>query len=597
MPRGLLLVVCVLCAIPLAVALAAQVSPPVVEDVVRVDLVNVSVLVTDSDGTPVLDLDQKDFRVFEDGRLVDPTHFSRPAVGRASASDPPTETRGPDRRDEQAASIAPASPGRYVVFWDELNTSAAYRAPLLAQIVTVLEERLNPQDFVMVASFDGSIQVRQPFTRSRKELLEALRGLAFPRAVNFSFLAASERAIETIKFAQDSRFSGSRNGTTNTPRGGPGLSGDDPCVDVGYLARSHADATHNQLMGTIGALTRFVDSLAGVPGRKALLHVSDGMPLIAGGEVWEYAIELCDPRGVTEGLDSAWAVPENARYSRFDPATGRMDMTTYDTSSEWQRLAAHANSQQVTFYPVQLTGLRSAATAPVDGVRRTLETAILGHHNLQDPLVMLAVETGGRAILNTNDFRPGLSRMVEEGQAVYELAFPPATPGDRELHEIRVEVDRPGVQVRYRKSYQSKSAEERTIDGLFSTLLHGYEENPLDVRMKVEGQTPVDDRTARVVVQIRLPIENLTLLERGDSVRGTFVAYLAARDAHGRTTDVRHQFVPVTLSGPDRDKQLRKDFTYEVDLELRRLPHDIALAVRDGVGGAVSYARTSVRVD
>ena len=210
---------------------------------------------------------------------------------------------------------------------------------------------------------------------------------------------------------------------------------------------------------------------------------------------------------------------------------------------------------------------------------------------------MMARETGGRAILNTNDFRPGVGRMITEGQSLYELAFTPTAGVDGERHAVLIEVDRPGVKVRYRQSYQSRTPEEKVIDGLFSVLYHGYEENPLDVRLKVVGQTPVDDHTARVVAQIRLPISKLDLLEKGESLQGTFVAYLVARDSQGRTTDVRNQYIPVVLSGPNREKQAKKEFVYEVDLELRRLPHDIALAIRDGVGGTASYVRTATRVN
>lgn len=105
---------------------SAQQDMTTVGEAVDVQLVNVSVLVTDKDGVPVLDLEQAEFRVFEDGEPVELTHFSRPdgtiavaAEGAERASESP----------EEASTIAPRLPGRYVIFWDELNTSAAYRAP------------------------------------------------------------------------------------------------------------------------------------------------------------------------------------------------------------------------------------------------------------------------------------------------------------------------------------------------------------------------------------------------------------------------------------------------------------------------------------
>ena len=70
----------------------------------------------------------------------------------------------------------------------------------------------------------------------------------------------------------------------------------------------YASATHRQTLTAISSLERFVDSLAGLPGRKAILHVSDGLPLIAGRGPNEYIIELCGgfeaaARGVENNYD------------------------------------------------------------------------------------------------------------------------------------------------------------------------------------------------------------------------------------------------------------------------------------------------------
>ena len=45
-----------------------------------------------------------------------------------------------------------------------------------------------------------------------------------------------------------------------------------------------------------------VNSLSGLPGRKALLHVSDGISVTPGEELFQALFELCGGGGVTSGL-------------------------------------------------------------------------------------------------------------------------------------------------------------------------------------------------------------------------------------------------------------------------------------------------------
>ena len=603
-----------------SVTAATLADVPAVVDTVEVQLVNVTVLATDRRGHPLLDLDRPDFRVYEDGQLVEVTNFSAPARRGPTTAD----SRAPsDDREEEAASIyrRPSAGVRYVVFWDELHTGPFLRKPLVKQITSVLEARLHPQDLVMVVTFDGRIHVRLPLTRDRNDLRKALRQLESPRATGDSFAGQAVRALETIQFMHEA-LSG-KHGADLAPPESPeeqeelpvegsapaafsqqvlemrGVAGEtDPCVQNVQLATQFADNTYNQVQATIAALTRFVDSFSGFPGRKVILHISDGMPLIAGGEAWEYMLDICTERGLNAGLASVvTSADRQAQGSTFNPNVIPLEMQRYDTGPAWRELGAHANRHQVALYPLQATGLSTLQPGSVSGARTSLQTAVLAHHNQQDALVILAEETGGRALLNTNDFTHDLEQMVADDQSTYELAFVPkiSRPGAR--HTIEVVVDRPGVELRYRKSYRSRTIEESLLDRLFSCLYHGQEDNPLGVRLGVVGQAQVDKDTATVRARISVPLSNLEFMRQGADLRGFFTAYLVARDEVGRTTPVRHEVIPVDVTGVESgDRRLRKDFVYDIDFEVRRVDQEIALAVRDSVGGESSFLRTSVRV-
>jgi VWFA-related protein len=71
-----------------------------------------------------------------------------------------------------------------------------------------------------------------------------------------------------------------------------------------------------------------------------------------------------------------------------------------------------------------------------------------------DSLWMLAENTGGRAVLNTNSLADGLRQVVTDASAFYLLGYTSTqNPSDGRFHQIRVCVKRPGTEVRARRGY------------------------------------------------------------------------------------------------------------------------------------------------
>lgn len=539
----------------------------------EVQLVNVELVVSDSKGDPILDLAAEEVRVFEDGQPVEITHFRPPGwtASVAGRADQPRSMRN-------AVSDADVSPDpiRMVIFVDNLNTGPASRTRLLEQLEEVLEEGLRPRDEVMVASFDGSLQILMKFSRDRKELhrtLEQANELVGDR------LVASLRdrtALEDIQLDQVNNADG-------------------PCVFVGQIARHHSDNVNQRVQATLDALEQFVDSLAGVPGRKVLLHVSDGIPLVPGAEAWNHATTLCDGSGATEGVPGATVADQmDGTPNRFDPKTAYFDMMSYDTSQRWQRLAASASAHRVVFYPLYAPGLTGTASSQTDVVRTSMRNQADAVANKQDTLSILARETGGEATFTTNDFRPAVRSAIEEAQTSYELAYVSPRPGDGEVHSIRVEVERPGVRLRHRKSYEARSAQRRVRDGVFSTLFYGLEDNPLEASIDatVASDQIVNGR-AKVNVRISLPLERLTLLPKSAHHSGAFTVFIAVRESSGRTSSIGHRTIHVDVPN-EKFPVESENYEYTVGMEVGLETNTIAVALRDEVGGSTSYVTAEI---
>ena len=306
-----------------------------------------------------------------------------------------------------------------------------------------------------------------------------------------------------------------------------------------------------------------------------------------GQEVFDYLIELCDGTLVRTSSDPALrglAAVEPA--TRF-PTRARLEMREFSTRELWATLAAEANTRRVTLNSIQASGIEASGRATVDGARASATTERFGQRNRQDPLVVMAEETGGEAVLNTNNVAPAVAELIALDSARYTLAFAAPRPGDGEAHRLRLEVSRPGVELRYRRSYVSRSPDQEVIDGVLAALHHGFEDNTHRLQLAAK-RLP----NSRVSLEVRVPLGSLVLLPEGDEERGLFTLFVSALDSRGIGTGIHQKSVPLRNmlgGGP-------KSHTVETVLDLdESREYVVAVAVRDEIGVTTSFATTSVR--
>lgn len=548
-------------------------------DTISVELVNVEVFVSERSGEPVLDLGPGDFRVYEDGREVELTHFAlirpRPAGARGRAPVP----TAPGEADE--VSVQEPEPARIVLFLDLVHTGPGSRLRIAPGLAGALEREMRPGDQAMVVVYDGGLDVVQPFTSDLGRIRKALEGLAPISAHQLQSQYADQRALETVELNQLMEAGGDKH-----PAGA--------CVAIGGLVEPYADQAYHHVQQTIDALTGFVDSLAGLRGRKVLVHVSDGIALVPGGQLLSYAIELCDGTGAAQGINYSTDTSTllDKQRHRWDPFSAKQRLNELDTTRDWQRLAAHANVEQVSFYPVQAAGLGVTRLVDVaSDIQMTGQTLTFGARNRQDTLDLIARETGGRATLNSNDPALGVEAALTDSRTHYLVAFRPSATEPGTVHRIRVEVDRPGARVRHRKSYRAKGVHEQVADGVLTALFYGVVDNPLEAGLHLAAPSgALGDGRRTVRLRVLVPLPRLTLLPRGERADGMVTVFLAVRDEKGNTTPVRQASIPVSVA----PEEIARDYVYDVELTLGAGRHEVGVAVRDELGGATAYLRTEI---
>lgn len=594
-----------------AAPLASQTSNPGFGEAVDVNVINVDVHVTDKNGRRVSDLRKEDFELFEDGKRVAITNFD--AVERTATPASPTAQAPQPSTTAQLPAPPPADPGpapeplHLVVYVDNFNIRPAHRARALQQIRTFLERDLAPEDQVMVVTSELGLHIRQPFTTDRAAVSKALDGVGKLATYGGEIDRSRRTALEAMYSIQREAISMANAGPKSEDDDMPE---DVPCsLRIAEPIKGFAESARQEVMRTIGSLKLFVNSLSGLPGRKVLIHVSDGITVTPGEELFQVLQELCGGGSTTSGLmgsagDPATQPQDARRFGAraYQASQAMLDAQHYSTASEWTELAAHANAHRVTLYTLQASGAEALASSQADSGpgEEALRLGTVTHielNNRRDSLHVLAADTGGRAVFNANDLMPELARIQEDFGSYYSLAFTPVHPGDGREHRLEVKVKRPGLRVRHRTSYRDKSGLEQAVDRTLAALFYGSEENPLEVALELGEPRPVGGgRTFSVPVRLKIPLHKLFLRDNQTALIGKVRLLVAVQGAQGETSRVRQVEVPIQVPREKALVALGQSHLYELTLTLAAGDQKIAVAVRDEATTQTSFLSQEIRL-
>lgn len=559
-----------------ALAPAQPVEPFVASTDVR--LVTIQVHAFAAGEAAVTDLRRDEFQLFEDGNPIEIGHFEAIGSNRAAVA----AESVPDGRPSATPSSRDDAPSlRLAVFLDNAHISPASRNRLLAELRAFLTGKVPPDARLSLVSLDPGLHVRVPFGESpnARRVLSALDSLELSTAQGMT--ADLDRQVALRNILEHQR--------QNYERPFPG---EEPCDrHLGDFARAYAQSEHTRVQSSLAGLGAYVQSFASTPGRKAILHVSDGLPLVAGLPAYQLANRLCDGSGAMAGMQ--WAIDVGMKgpaSELYDPRAATMEMHELDSTGLLDAVTAAANAHGVTFYTLQASSLGRTAfgSATAEGRGTDSVNLLAESGNLQDTLFALADETGGKALLDRVDFDRVLDEVAGELTRYYVLGFYPQRQGDDRAHRLEVKVTRPGVRLRHPRSYRDTAPDTRVAEDVLGALIQQVER--ADFPLTLDSRPAAGGR--QTTLRIHLPLDRLTLVEQqGGEHLGSFTAFVAVLRPDGSLLRVRQKTVPVALP-----TKTAAQYLYEVRLDLAPGTHAIAVAIRDDLGGELSIQRTTLQV-
>lgn len=546
-------------------------------------VVNLEVVVTDPRGDRVTGLGRDDFRLLVNGRETPIAFFSEVREGRTVTTDsgapgqaPPSSAQAP------APELAAPAATHHLVFIDDYFGLRRYRNTVLRGIRERLAS-LPAGDSMAVVAFDGEkIDLLAPWTSSREELSRVLD-------------AAAKRPAHGLLRAHERRRRG----------------------ESGPMTEEAVQA--QELDRVLTAVRSTFRSVPAPEGRKVLLLLAGGWPVRSSEPEPDEAeraveeVEAAQSFATSAGPPSP--VPEDGADVPSPP--GAVSRTSsLDDLGQVRELADAANHFGYTVYPVDVQGLRghseavaetAPATDPATGLAVPGASSYTPELFRQGTLRSLASETGGRALL-FGERAEALASVVADTGSYYSLGFTPRLDTGGARQRVQLEVDRPGLRIRARKSWRDLSR-TADLDLLVESALQfdtgagtavaasagdlletgGTEDPALDITL---GEPrPSDDRLMTVPLRVAVPWEKVTLLPTGSGLVARLEVRIAVRDRRGNLSDItRFPFNVVRQTPPPPERRLR----LRADLVLRRERHTLVLILYDAVSHNVMQRRLTV---
>lgn len=504
------------------------------------NLVIVNVSVKDKSGKPITNLKKEDFALFEDDK---PQSVSVFELQKLDAEVLPALAQGPRTFKERVERPKPAAP-----------------APGPAGTIRFQDKRLIGMlfDFSSMAPAEQARaqEAAIKFLSTQMTAADLVSVMTFTSQFKVveEFTADREALIETIK--------GFRLGESselavdgNTPD--PNDDSDDGSLFV-------ADETEFNIFNTdrkLTALETAAKKLAMFPEKKALVYFSSGV--------------------------SKTGVENQAQLRATINA------------------AVRAN---VAFYPVDARGLvamapagdASAASPRGSGVfsGRTQTSGRDKFHDQQETLYSLAADTGGKALLDSNDLSVGITQAQKDVDSYYILGYYSTNPAvDGRFRKIRIKLaGQLQAKLDYRAGYYAakqwknfnSSDKERQLE---EALQLGDPVNELALAVEID-YFRLNKGSYFVPISAKIPGSAIGLAKKGsrETVNLDFIGQV--RDDKGRLVSGVRDTITVKLTEPAAQQLGRRALQYDTGLTMAPGTYDLKFLAREQLSGKMGTFET-----
>ncbi len=558
---------------------------------VTTNLVQVDVVVTDKEGKQVTNLLPDDFEIVEDNKRQKITNFSYVAADSGSVSQPGAKTDP----SISPARLRPDQAHRTIALVvDDLGLSFDSIISVRQALKKFVDEQMQPNDLIAILRTSTGMGALQQFTSDKRQLYAAIERVRYYPAGRGGLSPFAPFSTRQDVFVDDS---------------------------VQMINEMEEARAGNIAVGTIGALGYVVDGLRDLPGRKAVVFFSEAFRLFTTQGRNQQLIQAL--RRLTDKANIASTVIYTIDASSLEPTS----ITARDSA---------AGAARYNFNPTDLdqgSGFRSVPPPPARTVERSDTTASIAaaaerdsvsafrrlealskqrdqqNFESQSVLSLLARDTGGLFINNTNDLSIGIRRAAEDQKGYYLIGFRPEqsvidpATGRRRYRNLKVKVKNSNAQVRARNGFYGISTEEvrsgrRTRDEqLIAALTSPFAAAGVDVRLTtLFDNEPTTGALLRSLINV--DANDISFTKEADGSYKTVIDVVAINFGdNGRVVDEMANTKTINVSASAYQRVLQSGLSFALNIPIKQAgSYQLRVAIRDPVSERIGAASQYVEV-
>ncbi len=554
-----------------------------------VTAVVVDAVVRDSRNRPVTNLRREDFELLEDGvpqpigdvTVVMPGSSETPR--RAASVATTSASSSPSTKETSPKPAAPASPSFLALVFDRLSPEA--RALAFKGALAYLDT-MRENDYAAVYMSDRSLETIQPYTNDRAKIAAAIRDAASRATTLFDRNKADDLANRGQfgdKLPGDAHpdvpvvASAESEGRPVDPRvafGSPGITMREIMAIETTTHTSWEVLTRDQQgYATTNALLAVTSALGSLPGRKSVVFFAEGL-----------------------------AIPEHVlpHFRNVITTANRGNVSVYTIDAAGLRV--HSKDAEIGR---EVTAMGNAGLE-IDAKGANLSTLAMLERNedvlRKDPrtsLTLLAQETGGFLLENTNDLAGAFRQIDADRRFHYLITYTPKNASfDGSWRAITVKVANRSFTVRARSGYLAvPPGGTLPVLAYEGPALAALTQSPAPVDLPLRVSALIFPEGLRSRVAVLAETEADALRFGRDPARHIYraEANLVARivDAQGRVVHKLSQ--PYRLSGPEQqmDQARRGTVLFFRQPVLAPGTYTLEAAVHDVFASKIGVRRTT----
>ncbi|HEY4678491.1 MAG TPA: VWA domain-containing protein [Candidatus Angelobacter sp.] len=467
-------------------------------------LVVVDVVATDSKGQPVTDLKASDLTLLEDGKpqKISGFNFEHPGgAPSAQAQLPPSVVTNAPKFQSNSLNV---------ILFDAVNGDFAEHAYARDQLLKFLNSAELGRP-VAIFALQTQLKLLHDFTTDNKALSAAVAKYRPPATT------INSESIESRASA--------------------------------FTTRGDYHTSERGIETTLNQLNALAKVLAGYPGRKNLIWLSESFPLVL--------------------------FPESMNQLNMD---GQSLKNAGNPQSSAQNLQTNAPFKDYAVLVKKVSDSLMAAQVavyPVDAGAVGKDDHLASQHTMDN----MAESTGGKSFKNSNDLVLGLRTGIEDGSTYYTLTYYPDNKNwDGQFRRIQVKSNRGNMSLRYREGYYAVDPvkiNKEDSDAVAENFSRSLElDAPAATQILFQAQVqPPSEKNKKVVVTFHIDPGTLAFEQKDGG--NQFARLSCTVWAYGKDKDK-----PTMSSGTLNANLNAKD--YQQMMQQRFLPCDRQLELKPG---------------